>query len=591
MSGLRSTLLVIAGLLLLGSLYLSPGPKALLEGRVDVVMSDGSDPMTLPYFYDRLVQIWQEKPSDLMYGAVYDRAGDGDRGVAYWVPWSERWLVIFYSYFFPVEQLSTALIWTLLIANGLAMYLLARFLGWNGLLAFGLAVAWAFNCYTRARAKVHGGLTGTFHLPLIFLGLLLVARGRSFRSAGAAAAVFLVAASAAHYYLVTTVFLAPVFLVFFFIQPEVRKEWRVKITRLFLAALPAILFLGFHRFTPVPSDARMTADQSMNNEWLQSDEISPYLKVFHASPIDYLAGDISLGEQALDWNPIRGWIGDRILANLGSSNAHERTNGIRWTILLAFLVGLFVVLRDRGKKNREARWMAGFFFAFALFMFWMSLGPEAPIPALSPAYWLYSFDHHVRVSSRAAIGVHFAMLMVTGVYLSRARWFGGKWIPAVFVLLMIVDYFPLQKMPMAIVRPAFAQLDRSLGSCGPGMFFPYINQWNTPTEHYAHIQRMRGSDCSILNSMNDPQKVRLLGNSFPPSERYLGDLTNNPAHAERLVRFANCLPLNWIVFHAAVPRGWAIEVCGRLGWNLTADGTCAAQVKNKPIANSMERCL
>lgn len=586
----REILLTILFLASLGYLYLYPGSQALIEARTDTVMSDGTDPTTLPYMYDRVVRIWKQHPTDLLFGAVYHREGDGDRGVAYWIPQSERWLVVLYSYLFPLEQISTALVWTFLILNGLAMFLLGRYLGWNPWLSYGLSLAWAFNCYTRARAKVHMALAGIFHLPLVFLGLFLIVRGKSYRSTLGAAACFFIAATAAHYYLVTLVFLSPLFLVFVIGQPGFKKAWRTWLKRLTFALLPAIFLLAFNRFVPVPPDAQITSDQSMNNEWLQSEDMSPFLRIFHARIVDYFGGDISLGGRG-DINPLREMVNDHILANLGQSNSHERTNGIRWVIWIAYLSVLGFVFFARKQRQTDVNRNILFFLVFGVFTLWMSLGPEAPTPALSPAYWLYSFDHHVRVANRAAIGFHFSVLMIVGLGLNQARFAKKIWFFPLFLTLVFVDYFPVQRMPMASVHPRYAELQREKGECGTGMLFPYVNQWNTSLEYYVFLQKMRGSDCSIINSIGSKTKAVSLINKFPPSAEYLMNVQRIPGLVEGLVQFTNCLPLSWLVFHEATPRGFAIDVCRQLGWQLHDDMTCVGPERKREMQNALNKCL
>src|SRR5262249_8595216 len=161
--------------------------------------SDGTDPASLPYAYDMLLQTWEKNPSRFLYGAVYSEQGDPERGSAYWLPWNERWTLVLTSYFLNLEQIPTAFSALLLLLNALIMYALARFVSWPRTVASGIAMAWAFCAYTRARAKVHMALVGYYHLPAIFLSLLLVARGRSKRSLTLAAAGFLLSGTVAHF--------------------------------------------------------------------------------------------------------------------------------------------------------------------------------------------------------------------------------------------------------------------------------------------------------------------------------------------------------------------------------------------------------
>lgn len=206
--------------------YLYPGSEALFSQRTDEVMSDDTDGAPLPYAYDAIIQAFKKSPSRLFYGTVYVDFPNPEHGSAFWMPWNERWIMLATAPLFPLEQLSTAIVFVLLLLNALAMYALCRYLKWNRSVSAGLALAWAFCAFTRARAKVHMSMAGTYHMPLVFLGLYLCTRGKTWRSVAAAAAAFLLAATVIHYFLVTMLFLSPLFLLFVALQPETRQQWR-----------------------------------------------------------------------------------------------------------------------------------------------------------------------------------------------------------------------------------------------------------------------------------------------------------------------------------------------------------------------------
>ena len=167
--------MVLGGVLLLfialTYVYLNPGGRAMLDGRTDIALGDGTDSAPMPYYYDLLLQTWKNHPSRLFYGSVYFESIDPEHGTPMWHPWNERWLVILSSKFIPLEQLTTAYLFWLFVLNGFFMFLLGRYLGWPWPISLGIGIAWAFNCFTRARAKVHLALAGIYHLPLIFLRL------------------------------------------------------------------------------------------------------------------------------------------------------------------------------------------------------------------------------------------------------------------------------------------------------------------------------------------------------------------------------------------------------------------------------------
>lgn len=595
-AGLKSRIFyifVVVSVVALTYLYLYPGSAAMLEGRRDLFLSDGTDPTTIPALYDVILQTWQKHPSHLFYGTVYAEAWDPDRGSSFWVPWNERWLVVGLSNFLVTEQIYAGFAFCLLVLNALAMFGFSAYMGHPRWISLGLAFSWAFCAYTRARAKVHGALAGIYHLPLIFLGLLMIVRGRDKRTLVGAALSLLLAGSVAHYYLVTSVFLSPLFLLFVVIQPEFKTEWKRISIRMALAVVPLLLFLGFNFAFPLPPDARMSAANTLEFGWTDPSQTDPYLYVFHAFPEDYLAGDISLTpNSAVDWNPVREWIGEGIIANQGYSNTHERTNGIRWSILILAMIA--VILLALGKMSGEARThrAAVYFCIFAIFGFWMAGSPNFPWTNAAPSYWIYSLFNKVRIPSRAGILVHFSLLVLVGGFLAM-NLRGMRWLtlPGVFAGIVLLDYLPLQAMPMAPVYPVFQELQREKGECGVGMYFPFISPQFTPGYSYYFTQRMRGSDCYSLNAMGDVEKIRRLSNLFPPTPEFVKGLSSDSRAPEALARFARCASLNWIVFDQGVPGLWAADVCRQLGWSLHPDGSCVSRMKNRYDSARLQSCL
>jgi len=583
-------------LVLLAYAYLYPGSQALIDQRTDTVMSDDTDPATLPYQYGNLIKVWEEHPSRLFLGTVYYEGHDPEFGMAYWMPWCERWIVLFWSNFFPVEQLSTALIFTLMLLNGLCMYGLARYLDWNISVSSGLALAWAFCAYTRARAKVHGAMVGIYHLPLLFLGLFLVTRGKGRKSLLGAAACFLGAVTAATYYIMNSLFLAPFFLLFLVFQPEARQNPKRVSARLAVALLPAMLFLAFNYFKTIPSDARMSTAQS----YPQGGEIAdgsthPYLYYYAAHPIDYLGGDISLHNIPDDPSPARQWINEKIIDSIRGtpSNTHERTNGIRWSLLIIAAAALVFLALGRFKDDKITKNNLIFFTLFALFTFWLSLSPDVPFKSMGPSLWLQSLVHQMRVPSRAGINVNFAVLMIVGFFLAgKIRWRKLVYLPGVFPLLMVAGYPPLvQNMPMAPIRPPYTELLRDKGECGAGMYFPFVSFYQAGNIEYILLQRMRGSDCKILNAMMNVNRVKFLLQRFPPAYDYLRQLDHDQTRtAETLERYARCVPLTWLIFDGATPQQWREDLCHRLGWTLYPDLTCVSPNKGQPLQRYPDDC-
>lgn len=576
-------LLLFFLLLVLTALYLVPGTEALWNGRTDTAMSDDTDPSTLPMIYDEIIQIWKQHPSYLFYGSIYADQHSPDHS-AYWVSWAERWTILALSPFVALEQLSTGFVFILLIANAVAFYLMARYLNWHWSVASGLSVAWAFSTYTRARAKVHQGLAGVYHIPLLFLAVLLIARGKGRRSVFAASVCVLLAMTVNHYYLVTSVFLSPFYFAFLFLQKETRAEPRRVLKRGVIAFFPALLFMAWNFTHPLPPVAAVSF-----NEIVPHAEESPeyrrlFMETYAARPSDFLAGDIALHERADDWNPLREVVNRRVLKNMGYGNSHEHTNGIRW-ILLA--LALFAVIELARKRNGQPAPMI-FFMVFGLFTFWMSLGPGMA----SPSVWLNDLVPQIRVPSRAGIQVAFSVLMLVGYALSRGRLKKYAEIPWLFPVLMVLTYPPLvQPMPMAPIRPAFQSLQRERGECGLGMYFPFVNNTDFSLFYYHLLQRLRGTDCLTLNGLQSADSLRHISRAFPPHSDFVDSLAARAEVAPKLEKFARCIPLSWIAFDGSVPPDWRGDVCRDLGWSMDSDFVCRSPHASGRMQNPPERCL
>ncbi len=575
--------------------YLYPGSEALLVGRTDVVMSDDTDPAPLPYVYDQLVRVWKEQPSLLLHGAVLLPVAEPVRGFPYWISWNERIAVVMGSFFVPNEQLSTWVVAVFMLVSALSMYALSRTLKWNHWIAIGLAIAWAFSAYVRARAKVHNGFAGTFHVPLIFLALVLILQGRNLRSLFLATLSLLVASTVAYYYVITTIFLSPFFLSFLLLHDRIRQDWRHIASRFFLAITPTLLFLGLSFAFPLPSQSGIDRSAAFPKTGEASGyEYHPFLDWYAARPIDYLGSDISLHNEADDWNPLRQWINRRIIENLGNSNTHERTNGISWIILILAGLGLTIALRNsRVWLMHDEKKYIFFFASLAFFGFWLSLSPQSPSPAFSPSYWLYSLFSQVRVSSRAGLWAHFALLMLAGqtmqAWLRRHK--KSAWLAAIFPLLIIIDRPPFyQTMPMSTIREPYKALQRSQGACGVGMYFPFLNHDRTSVNYYHFLQRLRESDCFFLNAFASNSRADWMIERFPASMDFIRSLSTNPIASLRLKRLVNCVPLSFVVFDPVVPLNWARQTCKEIGWRLDTQGVCLAPDRGRAFERFPDEC-
>lgn len=560
-------------------------------------MSDDSDPAGLPYVYQQIIDVWKSKPSHMFYGAVYSDTWEPEKGTAIWTPWSERWIAALGSYFVPVEQISTLLVVILALFNFLTFFILCRYLGWNQWISIGLALCWAFNAFTRARAKVHMSMTGIYHVPLIFLGLLLIARGRSWKSVAGAALCFLIACTTTHYFIVTSAFLSLFFLVYLCLQPEFMRSWKEKAARLLVSAVPLLLFLGFNFLYPIPEGTRMSLQDSVpkTGDRIQG-QMHPFLYYYSAEPVDYLTGDIALQVERSDLNPFRGALNKHVVENMSKGNFHERTNGLRWSLILLAFVGIGFALFKRSQMEKFERRQIFFFCGFGVFAFLLSMPPDFPMEGLGPSGWLYSLVNQIRVTNRAGIWVHFSLLMITGYLFasaaaSKAKWRNWLLLPGVFPALMILDYPPMvQQMPMAPIRPVFTELTPVGTECGTGLYFPFISP-NTDVPYYAFMQRLRGTNCRSLNAIADPAQNQWMTQLFPPTMELIQILNTEPRVAQALEKIIRCVPLSWIVFDPVVDAGWRQGVCDRLGWKLNPDLTCVDPAEHRPYAQRPDRCL
>ena len=182
--------------------------------------------------------------------------------------------------------------------------------------------------------------------------------------------------------------------------------------------------------------------------------------------------------------------------------------------------------------------------------------------------------------------------MIAGFFLSaNLKWKKVILFPGAFALLMVLDYPPLQQMPMSPIAPVYSALQREKGPCGTGMGFPFFNSYTSQSAQYMFTQRMRGSDCPSLNQLQSVDRLNWLISHFPPDSDFIASLKVRPEVAEAVVKIANCVPLNWIVFHEVTPRDWAEVLCQRLGWQFYSDMSCVAAQKGRPLQNYPENCL
>ncbi|MCB0411979.1 MAG: hypothetical protein KDD22_05600, partial [Bdellovibrionales bacterium] len=210
-AGLLLTFLFFSGL---SFLYLSPAGSLLLENNTEQALSSGTDSVTLPFLYQLLDHLALTHPSQIFYGALPNPNINAPDGLAAWVPWSERIFSLGLSPFLSPEQRATGIIFILWTLNAFIFFMWARSLGWSWGISMALAICWAFNPFTRARAHVHTIMAGIYFLPLSFLGLRWAITKTSRSSLLWAALCLLFASFSAHYFLIISLGFLPFFLIY-----------------------------------------------------------------------------------------------------------------------------------------------------------------------------------------------------------------------------------------------------------------------------------------------------------------------------------------------------------------------------------------
>lgn len=578
-----------------GQFYLAPASNMMWARDRTHLMSNGGDATTLPFNYHVVQRAAEASARNLLYGSIYNPQLGPPAGSGMWVPWLERWLVVLFGHVLPVEAVPTAFVWVLMVLAGVCFYVFARSEHWPRLLAFSFAFAFAFNPYTRARGVVHDALVGIYCVPLAFVALRYIKRLHTTHRIAVSAALFVFALWTAHYYIMMLAAISPLFLWFQFRDDEdmplERSTWPrlaqwTRVGVLALAAAPALVFLAWNVLQPLAPYVPRTHLAAPTQELAQM-----YLRVYAARPVDYLSNDVALGSR--DLNPVRRVLNVRVAKDLDGSNLHERANGIRWSVLLPFLVLALLCVTPQRRRVRTSldrvSWRKlQYWLIFAAATFWLSLSPASFKiygHELGPSSLMHDLLPGFRVPSRYGAFFHFAVLAAVGTYASARwhKWFGPSvavWrraLPCLAPVLMVLDYPPLQ--PVTIDRtipPRTDLMAAGSGSCGVGMHFPYSHE---ELELYPGIQALRNTDCGDLYqpipSAFDKALLHGLGdhafNKALESTEHTRDLH------DRFIRFAQCAKLDWVIFYARVPEAWRLELCSRLGWEPVSEDACASR--------------
>ncbi|MEO6576344.1 MAG: hypothetical protein ABIP89_21000, partial [Polyangiaceae bacterium] len=423
----------------LGYAYLFPASHDVFYPNPNRMIGDNTDLVGISWQYQVIVRTFLHDPSRLVFGAIFTEDTNAPLGAALWIPWDERILVLLLAPFTRDETLPTVVTWALMSLTGLAMYAFGRFLKWPRFVALGMGICFAYNNYTRSRASVHTGFTGLFGIALVFLALELLSqreppvaasgadveetRRRRRKTAIWAAVVLLLAMFSSHYYLVMLVVLAPFFLIYFVLRARSSNLpiWR-SVGRLVVCSLPAVFFLGWNFLMPVaPKYRTASAAPEVRKENVE------YLHAFGAHPIDYLGFDVKFGSK--DWLKSRIEYTETIRAEIGGSNLHERSNGIRWSLLAVLFVATVSQIWPNRVRPSEVRssQLRGLLIFYAAMCFLLSLSPQGLKvydTEIGPSLLVFKYFPNFRVPSRFGPFAEFGIIAVVGeflVSLSR-RW-------------------------------------------------------------------------------------------------------------------------------------------------------------------------
>jgi hypothetical protein len=555
---------VAALLVVLGYHYLYPGSQLLLDGESLYVVTDGGDSVSQPVLYWMTLEAWLRDPARLFYGTVFTEMLNAPDGWGMWHPWLERFVALLGTTLAPLEIVPMFVVWVILVLNGLALYAFGRVEGWSRPIAIALAVAFAFSAYTRARAVVHPGLVALYGLPLIFIALRLVQRARRPRDLLLPAAALFASATISHYYILMVTAVTP--LLYWFFLRGVPAGSRVRGTlRLLAAATPAVLLIGYSLVFTLPPYAR--SNDAEHRPPIRSD----WIEDFRARPIDYVTGDLAGVRPPRDWNPLRLQLTKQVLKDVRGSNAHERTNGIRWILLATFaaLAVAAVIPSARRALPAASRREVTFFLVFAVCMALLAAPPAArAVHLLLPNFRVpcrYGAFAHFGVLAAVGWGLHL-WLDRLGVWRRRL----GRWVAAIALpAVVIADHPPQNPLPFRRHEPSLEALARSAPGeeCGTGLIFPFRHGVRSAQP----VSRQIRTTCrSLTTTYENPAATLLAERLSHQAQRVRGAR----AVEDDLVAVARCMRLDWIAFERVIPEASRARVCAALGGQPVGEDGC-----------------
>ena len=539
------------------------------------MIGDGTDARGLLWSYEIVQRTWREHPSWMLYGAIFTDLRDLPTGGGLWVPFNERLLVPLLALVAKDGHLATAMALALMTLNGLSVGYMGEKLRWNRAVTLAVALAFAVNPYTRARAAVHMALVGYYWLPLAIgatVGLATTDAALSastrFRKYAEYTFVLLLCATVAHYYLIIFALVTPWLLYLY-----VKKSVSLRPKTLFFAAvcaIPAISALAWQIARPLPSGVAPTATAVPipDRELARS-----YVRACGAEPWNYITGDIKFG--AADINPLRELANRLVYSPDQSRNPHERSNGIRWSAFVALIVSFATWKRRSPRPPASPTTRAWLVLAIAGFLCAMS--PEFLLPksleSFTPAMVINDFIPQFRVPSRIGPAFHLAILLMFGDFMTRLMEQEGRWshvLAWVLPLSVVIEGTPLSPMMRAPLHPVQSALVRHDGNCGAGLALPFA------VADYWAFEDTRGTKCQLANPLSaiDGTKVETLVGAEAMSAR---------GATASAALFAECMGLSWFLMRPALHGASGNALCTALGWEMKGENVCL-RPSTRPIS-------
>lgn len=577
-------------------LYLYPGSQLMITKSQSMTMSDGTDPLTLPFQYSIFANYFETNPRLLLYGAIPTHQFNAPEGMALWTPIQERIFGILGYYLFGAEQAGTFVAFCMLLASALSVVVLMRLLNFNYNISMATAIAVSFTAFSRARAVVHLGFLSLYSLPLIFIAIHLLKKPTSKKNVALSSFCLLLAGITCHYYLFIFAFAAPVFFIYL-LWGESKKINQV--LKLVIASVPVVVLMGFSILKATPSDYPLGHSAVPESGKTNSGETHSFVERFRAYPVDFLTGELKISPS--DINPVKQKINQYVLESLTPktmqdlyyiSNTHERTNGIRWVILIPFLILPFFIFRKKITPSPEEKGLLICLYTLAIVGFLLACN-------LGLAEILHSIINQFRVTNRAGILVSFSSCIASAYlfkYFFQKKFNTGRLgkilnFPLFLSALMIIELPPLYND--ITTAPVLPIANLPARNCGNGFYFPYVNGYFNSVETYGVYQTLRGTDCALVNDSQESIRESALFQKFGLNNNVIASINENSISLKSdLSVFLKCTNLDWIKFNPQMPEAWIVDTCKISGWTIQSGNVCINpnSPKNLPLGK-IEACL